>query len=417
MADDFTRKLDVVEKTKVHVGELVPGMFVTELDRPWEETPFLFQGFEIKSEADIDEIAKHCRFVYIDTLRTRIIRPELNRTPSAPSYFRKGPLPKTTPLAKELEAAKATQDRTSSLIKTFVEDVKFGRSIDVQMAKAAVSECVASVMRNAEALMFLTKIRDRDEYTSQHSFNVSVYSIVLGRYAGLTVKELENLGTCGLLHDMGKVNVPLEILLKEGRLNEAEFAVMKQHTTFGRDILMSGRNIFSGSVDVAYGHHENLDGTGYPRGLEGHQLSQNTKIVAIVDKYDAITADRVYQRGRTHMEAMSILNKIASKTQIDSPLTLGFISTLGLFPSGSIVELTSGEVAIVLEQNPDHRLRPQVLIVRDANKNPIPQRFVDLAEVQIDNQGRPYKISGMLRAGDHGIDLLQYQSLITKALG
>ena len=220
--------------------------------------------------------------------------------------------------------------------------------------------------------MYLTMIRNKDEYTSQHSFNVAILSIVLGRYAGMNVRELENIGTCGLLHDMGKVNVPLDILLKEGKLSDHEFAVMKQHTTFGRDILMSGRNIFSGSVDVAFGHHENNDGSGYPRGLEGHQLSQNTKIVAIVDKYDAITADRVYQRGRTHMEAITILNKIVSKNEIDNGLTLGFISTLGMFPPGSIVELSSGEIAIVLQQNPANRLRPQVMLVRDADKNVIP---------------------------------------------
>jgi len=266
MADDHTRKLDFVEKVKVHVGELKPGMFVTELDRPWEETPFLFQGFEIKNEADIDEISKHCRYVYIDNHRTRMIRPELSRKPTTSTTYFSRPLPKPTSLAKEMEAAKATQERTSNLIKTFIEDVKLGRSLDVQLAKAAVSDCVASVMRNPEALMFLTQIRNRDEYTSQHSFNVAVYSIVLGRYAGLGQRELENIGTCGLLHDMGKVNVPLEILLKEGRLSDDEFSLMKKHTVFGRDILMSGRNIFSGSVDVAFGHHENEDGSGYSSG-------------------------------------------------------------------------------------------------------------------------------------------------------
>lgn len=416
MADDNARKLDYVEKVKVHVGELMPGMFVTELDRPWEETPFLFQGFEIKNEGDIDEIAKHCRYVYIDSHRTRLIRPELSRKPSTTSYFAKG-VPKSTPLAKELEAAKATQDRTSNLIKTFIDDVKFGRSIDVQLAKSAVSECVSSVMRNPEALMFLTQIRNKDEYTSQHSFNVAVYSIVLGRYAGLSVHELENIGTAGLLHDMGKINIPLDILLKEGRLSDEEFSVMKKHTVFGRDILMSGRNIFSGSVDVAFGHHENLDGTGYPRGLLGHQLSQSTKIVSVVDKYDAITADRVYQRGRTHMEAISILNKIAAKQQTDNSLTLGFISTLGLFPPGSIVELTSGEIAIVLEQNPNHRLKPQLLVVRDKDKRPLHERYVDLAEIETDADGKAYKIKAMHRPGDFDIDILLYQELITKALG
>lgn len=412
-----SRKLDYIEKVKVPVGELAVGMFVSELDRPWEETPFLFQGFEIKEEADIDTLAQYCRYVYIDSQRTRVLRHSYGTFAPPGGYFRHLPAARTTAFAKELEVAVTTRAKTSSLIKTFMDEIKFGRSIDVQLARAAVSDCVASVTRNPEAMMFLAQIRHRDEYTSEHSFDVCVYAIVLGRHLGMQPKELENLGTCGLLHDMGKVSIPPELLQKKGQLSAEEFELMKKHTLFGRDILMASRNLFNGAVDVAYAHHENIDGSGYPRGLLGHQLSQNSKIVAVVDRYDAITSERVYQNGRTHMEAITILNKAAAKQQIDSPLTMGFVSTLGVFPAGSIVELSSGEIAIVLTQNPQHRLRPQILLVRDSQKLPVTYRYVDLAEVDTGPDGAPYKIKAMHHAGAFGIHLADFQAEITKAFG
>lgn len=416
MRDD-SRKLDYIEQVKVPVGELAIGMFVSALDRPWEETPFLFQGFEIKEESDIDAIAQHCRYVYIDSQRTRVLRPSYGTPGGSGSYFRHPPAPRTTAFAKELEVAVTARAKTSSLIKSFMDDIKFGRSIDVQLARSAVSECVASVTRNPEAMMFLAQIRHKDEYTSEHSFDVCVYAIVLGRQIGMQPNELENLGTSGLLHDMGKVSIPPEVLLKKGQLTDEEFALMKKHTLFGRDILMSSRNLFSGAVDVAYAHHENMDGSGYPRGLQGHQLSQNTRIVAVADRYDAITSERVYQKGRTHMEAITLLNKAASKQHLDNSLTVGFVSALGVFPAGSIVELTSGEIAIVLSQNPQHRLRPQILVVRDSRQLPVTNRYVDLAEVETDADGTPYKIKAMHHAGSFGIHLTDFQQEITKAFG
>jgi HD-GYP domain-containing protein (c-di-GMP phosphodiesterase class II) len=398
VSDRPPRKFEVVEKIKVAVGELKIGMYICELDRPWLETPFLFQGFTVNSEADIDEVSRYCQYVYVDTLRTKINKPELGHS-SGRSYFKQIQPKRVVSFQQELDQAKATRQATTNLVKSFVEDVKFGRALDVQLAKSAVSECVSSLMRNQEALMYLMQIKNKDDYTSQHSFNVCIYSIVLGRFAGLNAKELEAIGTCGLLHDMGKISVPLEILTKEGKLENEEFETMKLHTVYGRDILMSGRNIFSGTVDVAYGHHENLDGSGYPRGLQESQLNLNTKIVAVVDQYDAITSNRCYQKGRTHLDAIQILNKIATARQIDRNLTLGFISSLGVYPPGSIVELTSGEVAIVVESNPGLQLRPQILIVRDRTKKPIAPRPLDLRDIEKDKSGQAYGIKSMRPLG------------------
>ena len=404
------RKIDVVEKLKLNAVDLRPGMYVCELDRPWLETPFMLQGFELKNDADIQAVRQHCEWVYIDLLRTKTVDVTIGEVGARRYAAQKdGAFGR-----KDLEVAETTQRQTSDLIKTFVDEIRFGQSPDVHLAKSAVSGCVASVMSNPEAMMFLTRLRSKGADTSQHAFNVCVYSLVIGRLLGLDANQLENLGTCGLLHDMGKVAIPDHILNKPAALTPEETAVMRGHTREGRDILMSGRNLYSGTVDVAYGHHENLDGSGYPRGLQGTQLNTNCKIVAVVDKYDAITSHRPYRPAKDHLSAVALLNKMAIANHIDAKLTTGFVAYLGIYPPGSIVELSSGEVGIVIDSRPEQRLRPQLLIVRDPEKQPT-QSFVDLAEKKSDGRGRPYRIVSVRRPGDYGIDLGQYCELIMQA--
>jgi len=213
---------------------------------------------------------------------------------------------------------------------------------------------------------------------------------------------------------MGKVVIPDRILNKPGPLDRAETAIVQSHALEGRNILMSGRNIFSGAVDVAYGHHENLDGTGYPRKLEGYQLNLNCKIVAVADKYDAITSVRPYRPEGDHLRAVAILNKLALENKIDSEITSSFVAYLGIYPPGSVVELSSGEVGIVLESNVKQRLRPQILVVKDRNKRPV-QNFVDMSEKTVDESGNPYRIINVRRASDFHIDLSQYYDVIMQA--
>jgi len=406
---DNPHKVDVVEKVKLTVADLRPGMFVCELDRPWLETPFLLQGFELKNDADIEEVMRYCRWVYIDLLRTKVQKVTIEDVPKG---FRLGR--DASYQGRDLAAANSTRENTSTLIKTFIDEIRFGQCPDIQLAKAAVSDCVASIAKNPEAMLFITRLRKKDEYTSQHAFNVCVFSLVIGRLIGLGPKEMEELGTSALLCDMGKVSIPDTILNKPGKLTAEERAIIQTHTAEGRDILMTGRNIFSGCVDVAYGHHENLDGSGYPRALQGYQMNLNCKIVAITDKYDAITSKRPYRPAGDHLDAISVLNKMASLNKIDADLSTSFFTYLGIYPPGSIVELNSGELGIVIDSKPEQRLRPQLLLVRDSNKEPI-QTFVDLAEKKTDEKGRPYRISTVRRPGDYDIDLTQYSDLIMQA--
>lgn len=298
-----------------------------------------------------------------------------------------------------------------------MDDIRFGRGVDIQLARDAVCECVDSVYRNPDAMLLLTQLKDRDEYTAQHSMNVCIFSIVLGRYLGMSIPELRNLGLSGLMHDMGKMRVPLEILNKPGRLTDEEMTVVKAHTVHGRDILMSTRGVYPGAIDVAYEHHENLDGTGYPNGLTDAQIMPYTRIVAVADTYDAVTSDRVYQSGRTHMDAIAILNNESGK-RLDGNLVTKFVECLGTYPAGSLVEMSNGEVALVIEVNPRQKLRPKVIMLLDADKNPQPHRIVDLAKLDLDPCGQPYRIKAMLKNGSYNIDIKRYyeQGLIQRTV-
>lgn len=401
------KKLEVVEKVKINVGDLRPGMYVCELDRPWLETPFLLQGFELQNESDIEAVMRYCQWVYIDLLRTHIQQVTIG---DVGGHHRQG----SSYQRKDLESADKTLKQTSSLIKTFIDEIRFGQCPDIQLAKAAVSECVANVTKNPEAMMLLTRLRSKDEFTSQHAYNVCIFSLVIGRLLGLDSIQMENLGTSALLGDMGKVAIPDAILNKPGKFNVEERAIMQTHARQGRDILMSGRTIFSGAVDVAHGHHENLDGSGYPRGLESHQLNMNCKIVAITDKYDAITSQRPQRRAGDHLHAVAMLNKLVGENKIDAKLTSCFFSYLGVYPPGSIVELSSGELGIVIDSKPEQRLRPQLLLVRDPKKQPI-QQFVDLTEKKTDAHGKAYRITSVRKPGDYDVDLVKYSDLIMQA--
>jgi HD-GYP domain-containing protein (c-di-GMP phosphodiesterase class II) len=227
---------------------------------------------------------------------------------------------------------------------------------------------------------------------------------MLGRYQKMSVAELNNLGVCGLLHDMGKMKVPLEILNKPGKLSADEMHLMKKHTTWGRDIIMSARGVFSGAVDVAFGHHEHLDGTGYPRGVKASGITNYTRIIAIVDAYDAITSNRIYQKGRLHLEAVNILT-MARNSHFDSHFVIQFIDCIGIYPVGNLVEMTNGEVGVVIEKNSENKARPKILLLLDSQKQPQQNRTIDMASEAKDPAGDVYRIYKVLHSDDFGVDL------------
>jgi putative nucleotidyltransferase with HDIG domain len=379
---------------RIHVYELKIGMFVSELDIPWEQSPFLIQGFDIKSHADIQVIQNICNFVEIDASRQKTIHGAISS--SLEKFF-----------LRTFEDSSKTYQKTSSLVKDMMDDIRFGNQLNGKAAKVAVSECVDQVLESPDVMLLLTQLKNQDEYTSQHSLNVCILSILLARHLKYPIEELNQIGICGLLHDMGKMKIPIEILNKPGKLTADEEKIMRSHTTKGRDIIMSAREVYPGAVDVAYTHHEKLDGTGYPRGLSAFGISTHARIVAIVDAYDAITSDRIYQKGRLHLQAINIL-MLGRNNHFDDSLVLKFVDCIGIYPVGNAVEMKNGEVGIVIEVNKINKTRPKVLMLMDSNKQRIKSFLVDLASDSVDSKGNTYRIHKVLRKNEYGFDVYNF---------
>ncbi|MDD1631026.1 MAG: HD-GYP domain-containing protein, partial [Methylococcaceae bacterium] len=316
-----------------------------------------------------------------------------------------------------IEHAGYLYQETSNLVRSFMQDVCLSETINVEIAKKAVAQCVDSILHAPDALLWMTQLKNRDLYTSQHSMNVCILAIALGRQINLSVEALNDVGLCGMMHDMGKMLVPLEVLNKPGKLEPDELKIMQSHPELGWKLLLSSSGMYAGAIDVAHNHHERLDGTGYPRKLTAEKITPYTRIVAIVDMYDAITSDRVYQKGRTHLDAINIMTKICG-THLDSGLTYKFIECLGIYPPGCIVEMSNGEIAIVVEANQKKKLKPKIILLLDEDKKPRPERMVDLTKMDLDASGQEYRVTKIVRAEDYGIDLNKYyhNGIIEKGL-
>lgn len=406
-ADD---RFSVPERVYTTVGMLRIGMYVIELDRPWLETHFLFQGFEIRTPAEIQELKETCNYVYVDTTKLRKRKPDtINGSKEAIKSSLSYPAPpkKLGIFEDEIHRAKVTYRSTGALVYDFMDRIARGEGIDTKLAKQAVAECVNSILHSPDAALWLTQLKNKDEYTAQHSLNVCILSIVLGRHISLSEASLNNVGLCGLMHDVGKMLVPLTILNKPGRLDEDEMRIMQSHTSLGHELLKSSPEMYAGAIEVAHSHHERLDGKGYPRQLRHVDLTLFTKIVTIADLYDAMTSDRVYQTGRTHLEATKVMFDLMGQ-HLDETLVLKFVESLGVYPPGCFVGMTNGAVALVIESNDLIRLRPKVMLLLDEDKNPVPEKIIDLSLLPEDDLGNVYTIRGIVKAHDYNIDSAKY---------
>ncbi|MBU2954948.1 HD-GYP domain-containing protein [Marinobacter sp. F3R08] len=429
---------EIIE-TQVDVSELALGMHVTRLDRPWEETSFLIQGFVIKDPSELDALRAQCDFVFIEgrIQKAHSVREKRNgnkrlsgllrrfKSKPAPEPAAQGakvPRKRVTYINKvdtgrEMIAGKVRFEEAQETAKSIMSGLRVGRTLDINKARKVVKGCVESVLRNENALMLLTKIKNQDEYTAEHCINVAILSAAFGKHLGLLQGEIETLALCGLLHDVGKTKIPDEILNKPGALTPNEFELMRHHTTHGRTILMGTSHSLNTAVDVAFSHHERMDGSGYPRGLEAHQIPYFAKIIGLVDTYDAITSDRVYDKGRASMHALEIIHKHRG-TQFDAELADEFIQLIGIYPPGSIVEMVNGEVGIVVESDPTHKLKPRVLLVRESDKTIMPpNRVVDLMASPEDAAGRVYCIAKEVPEGTYDIrlqDFVEQGLIVTK---
>ncbi len=406
------------EKLYIPTNQLVLGMYVIELDRSWLETPFLFQGFEIKTHAQIHALQNICNYVYIDASKTRATRLPLaaKKSKNQPDYgskilgtldFQKDPPKKLGTFRSEFPRAELVYKNTGDLVESLMKTAAKQGSIDGWLAKKTVSECVNSALHSPDTLLWMLHLKNKDEYTVQHCLNVCILAIVFARYLNLPHDIIVNLGVCGLLHDIGNMLIPSDILNKASDLTEQEHMLLESHTTLGYELLKSSEHIPPSILETVLTHHEHLDGSGYPKHLKSKQLSDFSKIISVVNTYDSLTKNRFAQRNLNHLEATQLMGNRAG-SELDRCLVTKFIECLGVYPAGSVVVMTNGAIGIVVEVNEKTKLRPKVIILFDEHKNPVPEQMIDLAKMASDKKGRVYTIKNVVRAEDWQIDRSQY---------
>ncbi len=379
-------------KKSVPVAELKFGMYVAELDRPWTDTPFIFQGFLLENEQQLHVLMKFCKSVVVDSERAKLgaLGP---LKPSAPHY------PTQVPVEREAAQAKAAHADAEQAMRAVVAAVRANKMLDSTSLEQAVRAMTDSVLRNPDALMLFSQLRDKGDYDHSHALDVAVYMTSFGRFLQLPEEQLSLLCYLGLMQDIGKLRVPNEILAKRDRLTEAELAEARRHVEHSVDILRETPGLPPKLADLAVLHHERHNGSGYPRGLKGEEIGWFGSIAAIADTFDALTAQRPYAAPISPSTALNMLYKWRG-TLFDATLVEQFIRCIGIFPLGSVVELNSGEVGIVITQNTEKRLQPRVMVIRDAKGNPLrPQKLLDLSRSPKVSADETYRIKRTLEFG------------------
>jgi len=381
-AKDANSKLVEV---KLPSDSLEIGMHVTRLDRPWTEVPVLMQGLTIETPDDIDMLRDHCVYVYIEIEKEFWL--ELSKGSIEQKEEKAYPgFRENKDIHEELPKAKFTFDKARDQVDEVLESISNGESFDMDSSRKAIQYCVSSIMRNANALLWLTQVKDQDRYTAEHSLRVGILAIAFGRFLDFDEPELELLGLCGMLHDVGKVKIPDEILNKPARLTRIEFDIMKEHAPLGKDILLDQVGVDQLIIDTAHYHHERIDGKGYPEQLNASFLHKYVRMISIVDVYDAITSARPYKVGSPAFDALKILFSERGK-HFDDELVEAFIRMVGIYPPGTLVEMTNGEVGIIVSANANSRLRPKVELVLTADKKIRPPYIINLLDGIPDKSG------------------------------
>jgi putative nucleotidyltransferase with HDIG domain len=396
-------------KVLLPVNQLKFGMFVSELDRPWVGTPFIFQGFRVQKIEEIERLRAVCERVYVDIEKSIDYRSAsaASKPPPAPTLKRKT-YEMSASFEQEVLVANEIRETTRIAVEGMFEDVSRGRNIDLGNLRQIVSQSIDGVLRNPDAHLCITQLKRKDDYTAQHSINVSILSLAFGRHLGLPRDELEILGMGALLHDVGKIRTPTDLLLKPGKLTPQEFEIVKAHSVDGHEILNKSYGLPRRIAETALSHHERFNGGGYPLGLRSNQIPFWSRIVAIVDVYDAITSERVYHNAVPSTEALTKMYEWRL-SDFDAELLEQFIQCVGIYPVGTLVQLTGGEVGLVVSVNPQLRLRPKVKVLLDRNKRPYDTpRLVDLSERILTDPETTEAIDTVLMPGAYGIDLRRH---------
>ncbi|WP_152205622.1 HD-GYP domain-containing protein [Marinobacter changyiensis] len=391
-----------LDRARLPVDLVEPGMRVVKLDRPWTEVPVLFQGFTVESDSQIRILRYYCRWVLVEAEADQLIKARAKLSTLQRRVTR--PLVEKRSLAAELPQAKVSFQLTQAFVDQMLASLEHADDVSLEEARPVIKECVRSISANANAMFWMAHIKNEDAYTAEHCLRVAIYAIAFARFIGLPDDDLEVVGLCGLLHDIGKLRIPYAILNKPGALTPEEIAEMQRHAEYGFQLLQSHHTLEPIVADVSRHHHERIDGNGYPHQLSECQTSRFARLVSIVDAYDAITSDRCYRAGLSASDALRILYRGRGE-QFDAEMVEAFIRMMGLYPPGTLIEMTSGEVALVISSHPGKKLKPKVEILLDAHKHPRNPVVIDLANDPLNANGELYTIRQALPDGAFGVSL------------
>jgi HD-GYP domain-containing protein (c-di-GMP phosphodiesterase class II) len=381
---------------------LEPGMFIAELDRPWLETPFALQGFVVRDTDEVCYVSNFVEHVYVDA--------EYRGHPTFLSLAIKpteGDSKNRLKLREDFEHARVCFDSAADTLDKVFDSLRTGRQGDMGAIREAVNPLIEGVFRNQEAVAALLRLKESGDYRYHHGVSMAIWAAILGRHIGLHRDELEKLAIGCAMCDVGMTQLPTELLGQAENLTDEQRRVIHAHPIIGAEMVSESKDVDFEVLAIIENHHERMDGSGYPRGVEGAAIPVLARIAGLVDTYDAMITQRPYAVARTSHEASQEL--IDCKGALfQEALVEQFVQAIGLFPTGTVVELNTGEVGIVVKQSQTRRLKPEVVIVLDEDKQKKdPLSIVDLSNQSIAAEGERW-IARELLPGTYGINSKDY---------
>ena len=449
-----------IKQIQVEVDSLVLGMYISRLDRPWSQSPFTLQGFYLRSPREISQLQNYCNHVFIDIQKGRApldsvappvtssqqknikyqplgrstarigakaMKKNKEQTAAAPIVVRKGFYETRTALRKEAVQAKKIVGRLKGTLTLVVKQMGRGRTVDYGRLKESVGDMVESVLRCPDDFTWLVRLREQDERSYDHSLRSALWAVQFARYVGMPKDEIDVLCMGTLLKDIGKAKLSNRLLRKENR-SEAEEREYRKHVTYGVDLLRQTRQIEPRVISVVRYQTERNDGSGYPEGLAGGKIPLLARIAGIASTYDSICYSRDGSEPLAPSRAVGVLYGMRDK-QFSDDLVVSFIQSIGLYPTGTLVELTTGDIGVVTEQHPKSRLTPKVAVLgREDTDLTAAVIVVDLKDdektrdVLVGNEDKGLidrvAIARDLEPGGYDVDLSKIAHLfITKELG
>lgn len=405
-------------RKQIPIDQLKVGMYVVGVDRPWLETPFLRHRFHIKDESQILKLrASGILRVDIDTEngspngpkgdlvdQVTWIQQHPNQESAGPEQQQQSAASPNQwdVYAQEIVKAQETYGAAKEVIRDTLHEARMGKDVNTEAVTGVVDDMIDTLHKNRDALVSLTRLKSFDDYTFCHSINVSILSVALGRRQGMDDESLRTLGIGCLLHDIGKVKIPIEIMKKKGRPTADQLKIIQKHPLDGAEILAKTTGMPDEATIPALEHHEWGDGTGYPHHLHLDQISRFGRIVQIAHTYDTMTTKQMNRSPKDPATAIHELYELGKSGLLDLQHVEQFIQCTGIYPVGSLVELATGEKSVVVFINSKNLLFPTVLPIRDHNMRPVNNPV--LFNLSLDEHRRERAITGVLNPSDWGLN-------------